>query len=247
MDYRLTDGYMDPPGLTEGYHSEQLIRLPLSAPYRPEPMCPDVGELPALAGGGLMLASLNALQKINQNVANLWGKILARIPGSRLMLGNAVDEAACQHLIDLFGRAGVSPDRLVLQPKLSVLEYLALHQQIDLGLDPFPYNGGTTTMHSLWMGVPVVSMAGENMVSRCGVSLLGRVGLDHFIVHDEEEYLQRVLEIASDLPALSAIRKGLRHRVNATSGSFDAIVRDLESTYRLMWKSWCEGAPLTEK
>ena len=118
-------------------------------------------------------------------------------------------------------------------------QYLALHHRIDLALDPFPYNGGTTTSHALWMGVPVITLAGENIVSRCGVSLLSRVGLQAFVTHSEEEYLQRALEVANDLPALDRIRQSLRGRMQASSGDAAAVTSHLENAYRDMWRRWC--------
>lgn len=240
MDYRLTDAYMDPPGQTERYHTENLVRLPHSAPYQPPADCPDINELPALTHPHLTLASLNEPKKINQRVAHLWGRILTALPGSRLMLGNVSDDDIRRRLIELFEQAGVSEERLILQPRVSMPDYLALHHQIDLGLDPFPYNGGTTSMHALWMGVPVISLAGEHPVSRCGAAIMSRVGLENFITCTEEEYLQRVLEIARDLPSLSAIRHSLRARMLDTTNDDRIIVQELEAAYRQMWQRWCD-------
>jgi len=120
-------------------------------------------------------------------------------------------------------------------------DYLALHHQIDLALDPFPYNGGTTTMHSLWMGVPVVSLAGDHAVSRLSAAHLSRVGLPQFIAHSEDEYLQCVLNAAQDLPALDNVRQTLRTRMTAVTCSPATITRHLEAAYRQMWQTWCSG------
>ncbi|MDO8310678.1 MAG: tetratricopeptide repeat protein, partial [Sideroxyarcus sp.] len=160
MDYRITDAFMDPPGLTECFHSETLIRLPDGGvAYRPEPDCPAVNELPALRSGELIFASLNTLSKINPAVVNLWARILHALPRARLMLGNVTNREIARRLLGMFSQAGIGPGQLILQPQMTMADYLALHQQIDIGLDPFPYNGGTTTMHSLWMGVPVITLA----------------------------------------------------------------------------------------
>jgi len=142
-------------------------------------------------------------------------------------------------VIERFGQAGVEADRLILQPRMSFSDYLALHNTIDLALDPFPYNGGTTTMHSLWMGVPVITLAGEHMVSRVGVSALSRLGLDAFITHSEAEYLQRAIQIAENLPGLNQIRQSLRERMSGTNCEPGIITRHLESAYRDMWRKWC--------
>jgi len=241
IDYRISDPWQDPPGVTERYHSETLVRLPGGMAYQPEPGAPDVNALPALASGELMLACLNDLSKVNPAVIKLWARILQALPQARLMLGNVIDNTIRQRLTDLFGQAGIGPERLVLQPRVSVPEYLALHHQIDLALDPFPYNGGTTTMHSLWMGVPVITLAGDHAVSRLCAAHLSRVGLDAFITHSEDEYLQCAIKFANDLPALNAVRQSLRERMNAPQCQSAAITRQLEAAYRDMWQKWCNS------
>ncbi len=240
MDYRITNEGMDPPGLTERYHSESLLRMPdTGVAYRPEPDCPPVNPLPAQGSGEFIFASLNNLIKINPSVVNLWARILKALPHARLMLGNATDSGIRQRLIEQFGQAGVADERLILLPRMSIIEYLAMHHQVDLALDPFPYNGGTTTMHSLWMGVPVITLAGGHMVSRVGVSVLTHLGLDAFITRSEEEYLQRTLQIAQDLSGLGRVRQSLRDRMNGTNCELGNITRHLEMAYRDMWRKWC--------
>lgn len=240
MDYRITNEEMDPPGLTERYHSESLLRMPDSGvAYRPEPGCPPVNPLPALTTDEFIFASLNNLIKTNQSVVNLWARILGALPHARLMLGNVTDSGVQQRVIERFSLAGVDADRLILQPRMSFSDYLALHHKIDLALDPFPYHGGTTTMHSLWMGVPVITLAGEHMVSRCAVPLLSRVGLGEFITHNEEEYFQRAIQIAQDLPGLNRIRLSIRERMSASNHGPQTVTRHLEAAYREMWRKWC--------
>jgi predicted O-linked N-acetylglucosamine transferase (SPINDLY family) len=241
MDYRITDHYMDPPGLSERYHSEQLIRLPGSnVPFSPEACAPEVSELPALSSGQLTLSSLNTLNKINPQVIRLWGRILAALPQARLMLGNVTDPLIRQRLLDLFQEAGISEERLILHPRMSMSDYLALHRQIDFGLDPFPFTGATSTYHALWMGVPVITLAGDNAAARCGVATMGIVGLEQFITRSEEEYLQRTLSIAADLPALNRIRQSLRPKMQQTVCDAAGITRNLETAYRSMWRQWCQ-------
>lgn len=244
MDYRITNAEMDPPGLTERYHSETLLRIPdTGVAYQPEPGCPLVNPLPALTSGEFVFASLNNLIKINPSVVELWARILHALPHARLMLGNVTNNGTRQRVIDQFSQAGVATDRLILQTRMPLSDYLALHHQIDLALDPFPYNGGTTTMHSLWMGVPVITLAGEHMVSRVGVSALSRLGLGlgAFITHSEEEYLQRAIQIAQDLPGLNRIRQSLRERMSGANCDPGSITRHLETAYRDIWRKFCEA------
>jgi len=241
MDYRLTNTFMDPPGLTERYYTEKLMRLPVSdIAYQPAQNCPAVNPLPALCGQLLMLGSLNTLSKINPQVIALWSRVLHALPQARLMLGNVPNDEAAKRLKDQFQHHGIDPSRLELQPRLDITDYLALHQRIDLGLDPFPYNGGTTTLHALWMGVPVVTLAGSHSVARWGVAALNRVGLPQFIAATQDEYVQCVQRIAADLPALNVIRQELRARMQDAECTPQTITAHLEAAYRKMWCDWCQ-------
>jgi predicted O-linked N-acetylglucosamine transferase (SPINDLY family) len=241
IDYRISDPWQDPPGLTERYHSETLVRIPGGMAFSPYDNAPDVNALPALTSGALVLACLNNMSKVGPAVINLWARILHALPQARLMLGNMTESGLRQHVTDIFGQAGIGPERLILQPRVSVTDYLAIHHQIDLALDPFPYNGGTTTMHSLWMGVPVITLAGDHAVSRLCAAHLSRVGLDEFITHTEDEYLQRTIQFANDLPALNQVRQSLRARMSAPECQPATITRHLEAAYREMWQKWCNS------
>ncbi|MHB1676708.1 MAG: tetratricopeptide repeat protein [Sulfuriferula sp.] len=240
MDYRLTDEYMDPPGMTEQYHSEKLVRLRTAYIYQAPAESPPVNELPSLTSSQFILACLNNLAKINQDTIHLWGRILTALPHAKLMLGNTDSESTKQRLIDMFGQEGVDPERLILQPKMSLMDYLALHHRIDLALDCFPYNGGITTCHSLWMGVPVITLAGNRSISRVGASLMMRAGLAEFITHSPDQYLERTLQVARNLPKLSQIRQTLGERITSNINNDPKhLTRELETAFRLMWEKWC--------
>ena len=239
IDYRISDPWQDPPGITERYHSETLVRLPGGMAFAPDAASPEVNELPALHSDHFVLACLNELSKVNDAVIALWSRILHALPNARLMLGNVIDDDIRQRLLERFSQNQIGPERLILQPRVPVAEYLARHQQIDLALDPFPYNGGTTTMHSLWMGVPVVTLAGDHAVSRLCAAHLSRVGLDAFITHNEDDYLQCTVSFANDLPALNTVRQSLRQRMTAAACDPAAITRQLEAAYCDMWRTWC--------
>lgn len=240
INYRITDAYMDPPGLTERYHSEELFRLPATgAAYRPYPGAPAVSKLPALTTKEFVFACLNNLAKLNPSVANLWGKILSAVPNGRLMLGNVTDAGVRRRLVAMFLDAGIAEERLILLPQMSLDDYFKRHQQIDLALDPFPYNGGTTTLHSMWMGVPVITLSGEHTVSRVGATLLSRVGLSDFITQSDEAYLNQAVQLAGDLPRLDTIRQSLRERMTTTDCDPVIVTRHLEEGFRQMWRKWC--------
>jgi protein O-GlcNAc transferase len=242
MDYRITDSYMDPPGMTERFHSETLVRLPMVAPFDPSPMAksPPVNELPALASGELTLASLNNLLKVNARTIRVWARILAALPQARLILANVNCDRTRLRLLSAFEREGIAPDRLMPYSKLPFMEYLALHHRIDLALDPFPYNGGTTSLHSLWMGVPMITLEGKSTPSRAGYMLMQTVGLPEFIATSEEEYVQRAVRWAGNLPRLNQVRQELRGRLSANliDKPSAPLVRDVEKAFRDMWKTW---------
>jgi len=241
MDYRITNAFMDPPGLTERYHSEALVRLPATdIAYRPVIDCPEVNLLPALSGKPFTLGSLNNSKKLNHQVIALWARVLKALPSARLMLGGFRDDKTLRVTQQQFQSHGIDLSRIQIQPEAEVQQYMELHQQIDLGLDPFPYNGGATTIHALWMGVPVVTLEGRHSVARWGVAALNRVGLPQFICQTEVEYVQCVQRWAADLPALNAVRQELRGRMQAESCSGPTITRNLEAAYREMWRSWCQ-------
>ncbi|MEO7494076.1 MAG: tetratricopeptide repeat protein, partial [Massilia sp.] len=155
IDYRITDTTMDPVGLTERFHSETVLRMARLAPFQPSALCPPVNALPALSSPRFTLACLNQLAKIGDEAIALWSRILLALPHARLMLANVNDAATGQRLLAAFARHGVAEDQLVLHPRMSLADFLALHHQIDLALDSFPYNGGTTSLHAVSMGVPV--------------------------------------------------------------------------------------------
>jgi predicted O-linked N-acetylglucosamine transferase (SPINDLY family) len=243
MDYRISDRYLTPPGMFDAYHSERLVLLPdTGVAYRPDPDGPPVNPLPALSSRRVVLACLNNLVKINRRVLQVWARLLAALPTAQLMLGNVKTPGIRRDVLQRLAEAGIDQDRVILQSRLAIRDYLALHHGIDLALDPFPYGGGTTTMHSLWMGVPVLTLAGDQVVSRCGASALARVGLQDFITYDEDEYVDRAINICSDLPALDRLRQSLRGRMNQTNCDAATITRQLEALFRQMWIEWCTTA-----
>ncbi|MGN6704257.1 MAG: O-linked N-acetylglucosamine transferase family protein, partial [Burkholderiaceae bacterium] len=234
---------LDPVGMTERYHTETLLRMPAAAPFTPAADSPPVNLLPALTAGCFTFACLNQLTKISERMIALWAEILAALPHARLMLGNANDDASRDRLLTAFARHGVAPERIAIQPRLPLRDYLALHHAIDLGLDSFPYNGGTTTCHALAMGVPVVTLAGDTPISRAGQSILHGIGLPEFVVRTEDEYVRRAIAVAGDLPRLAALRQTLRDRVTPPASSSEIhLARPFEAILRDVWGRWCDRA-----
>ena len=242
MDWRITDALHDPPGLTERYHSERLYRLPsCNWCYRPDDESPEVGELPALRNGYVTFGCLNKAAKMSPPALRLWSQILAAVPGSRLMVPIAGSDRTNTGLGRRLESCGIPGDRLDLMPRTDLRRYLGRFNAIDIGLDPFPFNGITTTCDSLWLGCPVVTLAGRTHASRGGVSLLTAVGLEGLIARTAEQYVHKAVTLANDLDRLRSIRSGLRERVNASElRNETGFTRRLEAAYRAMWVDWCE-------
>lgn len=242
IDYRLTDALADPPGAERNYR-ERLYRLPRSLwCYLPRYEMPDVNTLPALATGHVRFGSMNGAAKLNAAVIEAWSRILARVPAARLLLATVPHGEYEARIREEFERHGIGDSRLEIVDRVEPHEYYKLFAGIDIALDPFPCNGGTTTCESLWLGVPVVSLAGEEFRSRAGLSLLTHAGLPHLIARSVDAYVDIAVALAGDLPALAELRAGLRERLRASPlADIGAYVTALEEAYRFMWRNWCHA------
>jgi predicted O-linked N-acetylglucosamine transferase (SPINDLY family) len=245
MDYWLTDGLSDPPG-AERQYVEQLVRLPQGfSCYQPPTDSPAVGPLPARVSDRLTFGSFNNIAKVNAEVIGCWATILTALPDARLLLKDRAlnDAETCGRLASLFAEKGVNAERLeMIGWAPASAAHLELYNQVDIALDPFPYNGHTTTCEALWMGVPVVTLAGQTHAGRFGVSLLTHAGLPEYITQSQEAYVEIALRLASDLGGLSDMRQSLRTQLQR-SALMDAagFTRSLEAAYREMWKNYCES------
>ena len=249
MDYRITDAFADPPGMTEHLHTEQLIRMPdIYMVFRPPPDSPAVNDLPAAQSGRLTFGSFNALSKLTPHVVQAWSRILLAVPGARLLLATLPAGQTRERVCGMFAAYGVDSARLELHGRLPLREFLALHHQADIALDPFPFSGTTTTCHSLWMGLPVVTLAGQSHVSRVGVSMLTNIGLKGMIANSVDDYVNIATRLADDPGKLRALRGGLRDRMlNSPLTDAERFTRHLEARFRQIWTGWCAPRASTEK
>ena len=241
MDYRLTDVWSDPQGTTDRFYTEKLVRLPRAFfCYRPADDAPPASALPARTTGCVTFGSFNKLAKITTEVLSAWAQILFRVPNSRLLVLADPSDAALARMRSVFAAHGVAGERLEFMGKRARREYLELHQQVDIALDTFPFNGHTTVCEALWMGVPVVVLAGETYVSRFGGSALVNLRLQELIATSPARYVETAVQLAGDLDRLQALRATLRERMQA-SPLLDAagFTRNLEDAYRQMWTRWC--------
>ena len=244
IDYRITDLWADPPDATEHLHSEKLVRLRNGfLCFRPPEESPPVTPLPAADAGYVTFASFNALTKITSRMLAVWATILKELPQSRILIKNrqlsdaTLRERVCSEL----QHYGVARERIDMLGKTSKQEHMAAYGRVDIALDAFPYNGTTTTCDTLWMGIPVITLAGRSHVSRTGVSLLTAVGLESLIANNEDEYVSHAISLAGDLPRLKKMRGELRNMMQHSrlcNGA--AFTRELESMYRRVWEDWCK-------
>jgi protein O-GlcNAc transferase len=241
IDYRISDAHADPVGLTDGRHTEKLARLPHSQwCYRPFMSAAAAAAPPCLRHGQVTFGSFNQVLKLSQASRRLWAQILAEVPGSRLVIlgvpsGPAQDDLR-KDLPD--------PARVKLVPYVSLPDYFAWYNQVDIALDTTPYSGGTTTCDALWMGVPVLTAPGERPSSRSAASILTTAGLSDWIASDAEDYVRRAVDFASNAALLSTLRVTLRPRLQASPLMDEAgFTKDLETAYRQMWRQYCnQGA-----
>lgn len=249
VDYRLTDAMADPEGWTERFHTEQLVRLPRGfLCYRGSQESPAVGPPPVERAGRITFGSFNVAPKISAATIAAWALLLRAVPGARLVLkANAFASAkARSRMTRRLAEQRMDEAQVeLLGPTAEYREHLAKYGDIDIALDVFPYNGTTTTCDALWMGVPVVTLAGKVHAARVGASLLHRVGLDELVADTADRYVAIAAALAADRPRLAALRTGLRQRMQG-SDLMDAegFTRQIEEAYRAMWRRWCAGHAL---
>lgn len=244
VDYRLTDADADPPGPGERYYTEELVRLPSGFLCYQPGAAPEAAGPPALAAGHLTFGSFNNLSKVNTEVVAVWSEILRAVPGSRLLLKakSLHDSGVRRRVLEWFVSRGIAEERIELRGTETTIDaHLRCYHRVDIALDPFPYNGTTTTCEALWMGVPVITLAGDWHAGRVGVSLLRRVGLEEWIADSTQDYVGKAVALAREPGRLLALRRELRQRMRGSPLCDGAgFARQVETAYRKMWRRWCE-------
>ena len=243
MDYRITDARADPPDEGGRRYSETLVRLSSVWAFDgPAQGAPPVSGLPCLASGTFTFGCFNALAKLTGEVLECWSTVLRRVPGSVLSLANAQHASSRARIARAFERHGISSSRLRFAPRLPLARFLELHHGVDMALDPFPYNGGVTTCHALWMGVPVLTLRGDRYMARIGADMLEQLGLANFVATSVDDYIRLALNWSEQRSELAEIRRSLRERVSASTLGNPALnALELEAAYRSMWRKWCSG------
>jgi len=243
--YRISDGYLEGDlqsnieHQTSNIAAGQVCLIDSYWCYDPCGVEVKVNGLPAQESGRVTFGCLNNFCKINEPVLRLWASVLGRVKDSRLVLLSRVGSHR-QQTLEVLVREGVQEHRVEFVDLLPRQAYLESYHRVDIALDPFPYNGHGTSLDALWMGVPVVSLAGGHPVARAGFSQLSNIGLPELVAFSEEEYVRVAVQLAHDIPRLAELRATLRSRMEA-SPVMDAprFAGNIESAYRTMWQCWC--------
>lgn len=245
IDYRIVDSLTDPPG-AEAQAVEKLVRLdPCFLCYWPREDAPIPGPAPVLRNGHITFGTFNSIKKLAPSVIALWCRLLREVPDSRLIIKSAGfnSEAACRHFDAIFDAEGIAQDRVELRDRIDdKLDHLAAYDEIDIGLDTFPYNGTTTTCEALWMGVPVVSLVGQLHAGRVGLSLLSAIGHPELAAPTPDAYIQTAAALARDHARVAELHRTLRDTVRGSAlCDAKAYARRFESTLRDLWRTFCKG------
>ncbi|MCC6608238.1 MAG: glycosyltransferase [Burkholderiales bacterium] len=243
MDYRITDALADPPGHSERFHTERLLRLPRAQwAFAPHPEMPE----PSLESGvaGIAFGSFHRLAKLHAAQLALWAELLEQVPGSRLEVVDVPGDEVRERVLAPFRERGIAPERVGTHGRLERDRYWELMRRTDIALDAYPYNGGASTCEALWMGVPVVTRVGRHGFSRSGASILGVLGLEDLVASSDADYLEIAAALAADSPRRAALCATLRDRMRA-SPLLDVrgLARELEQAYRQAWREYCASHP----
>lgn len=250
---RLTDGWHDPQGASEQFHSEPLLRIPgccwcydpCNGAVEPTPECPPLAPLPYDVQRHITFGCFNRLLKVTSEMLRVWASILRRVPGSVLHVLS--DDSGARSAPAWFEEHGIPKSRVVFFSRRPRTQYLELISQVDIQLDTFPYNGHTTTLDAIWMGVPVVSRMGQTHVARAGYSVMSALGLSHELVCETSAaYEEIAVNLAFDVRKLREYRAGLRERMRGSSiMGAERYAAEFHSAMRKLWRDWCAAKLMT--
>ena len=240
MDYFLGDPICDPPDM-DALFVERILRLPHThLCFTPSERFRSYENLKRTAHTPVVFGSFNNFAKITDEMLSLWGQILQRVPGARLILKNVhPKQETLARMYKRAERAGIDPARLELRP--GAKDYLKDYMDVDIILDTYPYQGGGTTCEALFMGLPVVTLCGTRHGARFGASLLHNVGIGELVAHTLEEYVDRAVLLAMDPELLSALHAALQGMMKSSPLMDGAgYIRSMEEAYRMIWERYSD-------
>ncbi|MDY0965573.1 tetratricopeptide repeat protein [Massilia sp. CFBP9026] len=241
MDYYISDQFHLPEGRYDDQFTEQIVRLPLSAPFLPPNAAPDVNPLPAIANGYITFGSFHRASKISRPTVALWASLLRGVPDSKLLLGGQSGGSETG-LLAWFAEEGIARERILVRPRVPTYEYMAQHHEVDVCLSPFPYSGSTTICYALWMGIPTLVTVGPTNPSHSAVCYLAHLGLSSFLANDDTSFVALGNFLRDNSGTLSALRGSMRERfTNSVVGYPGVAAAGIESALRRMWLRWCDG------
>ncbi len=248
VQYRLTDAVADPPGMTESHFTEELVRLPdCFLCYRPhDDAPPPLPRTPAEDAGFITFGSFNGFNKVTNEMMLLWARIMRDVPRSRLLIKSRGlnNPNVKKRILEVFARREIASDRIEIMSWAPPGQRHSIVASADIALDSFPYTGTTTTCETLWLAVPWITRAGETHVSRVSASILTCIGCPELITQSDDEYVEKAIALANDLPRLTSYRNSLRDKMLASPlMNRQRFTRNLESIYREAWQKWCAATP----
>lgn len=246
IDYYPTDRFFSPPGMLDSQFTEKFIYLPAGAPFLPSPEAPPVSPSPALQNGHLTFGSFNRAEKLNRELIARWSRLLHAVPDARMCIAGMPNDQTSDKLRSWFAHDGIKSTRLSFHLRTNLQAYLALHAQVDVCLDTYPYSSGTTGFHALWMGVPTLTIPGSTQPGYAAAAILSHAGLPDFIAQDEAAFLAAGQRLAGDVERLATLRMEMRERLSTSDvGQSDGIASAFEAALRTMWTRWCLNLPVT--
>jgi protein O-GlcNAc transferase len=244
MDYIIADRFVIPPA-EEHFYTERVERLPHGYLCFTPPELPiAVGPLPAHTQGAITFGCFNNPAKITPDVIACWSRLLHALPAARLHLKYKffAENEAVHYFRNAFAAHGIDTQRIRFAGQSPRTEYLDSYNGIDIALDPFPFNGCTTSVEALWMGVPVITLSGDRFAGHMGETIMKNLDLYECVADSRDDYLEKAVALAADLPRLADLRSRLRERLlNSPLCDGPSFTRDLETLYRKLWVNWCQA------
>ncbi len=245
IEFRMTDAKADPVGMTDDLYTEKLVRLDDFAWVWQPPQSVQAMPPKQVDPNAIQFGSFNNMAKVNDRVLAVWARILAKTPGSKLKILTGKSETTAARIAQAMESVNVDPARVERYSRMDKLAYFTAQASIDIALDPFPYNGGVTSLDALWMGTPVLAMAGRTYVSRQGLAINKTLGLEDWIARNEEEYIAKAVALARETELLVQLRGTLRDQLaHSPICDVKGYGKRWEKAVRALWTKWCDANTL---